>query len=177
MVELECQRWASKGINIRYQIRETRGAVYIPSIITILNSVGTPRSIHLLFYWILFENVMSLHRTKATLIGLLETARSNEWVVTEKLGDIVKNKAAEAAKNNVADANKTKPASKLFKRPRFKFGNRLHLLELGFEVFLFICGCYDFVHGKNNYFVYLFLQTITFLIYGFGYVGTIIPSS
>ncbi|XP_009364844.2 glucomannan 4-beta-mannosyltransferase 2 [Pyrus x bretschneideri] len=153
------------------------GAVYIPSIITILNSVGTPRSIHLLFYWILFENVMSLHRTKATLIGLLETARSNEWVVTEKLGDIVKNKAAEAAKNKAADANKTKPASKLFKRPRFKFGNRLHLLELGFGVFLFICGCYDFVHGKNNYFVYLFLQTITFLICGFGYVGTIIPSS
>ncbi|XP_068310778.1 glucomannan 4-beta-mannosyltransferase 2-like [Pyrus communis] len=153
------------------------GAVYIPSIITILNSVGTPRSIHLLFYWILFENVMSLHRTKATLIGLLETARSNEWVVTEKLGDIVKNKAAEAAKNKAADANKTKSASKLFKRPRFKFGNRLHLLELGFGVFLFICGCYDFVHGKNNYFVYLFLQTITFLICGFGYVGTIIPSS
>ncbi|XP_009337395.2 glucomannan 4-beta-mannosyltransferase 2 [Pyrus x bretschneideri] len=153
------------------------GAVYIPSIITILNSVGTPRSIHLLFYWILFENVMSLHRTKATLIGLLETARSNEWVVTEKLGDIVKNKAAEAAKNKTADANKTKPASKLFKKPRFKFGNRLHLLELGFGVFLFICGCYDFVHGKNNYFIYLFLQTITFLICGFGYVGTIIPSS
>ncbi|PQM39694.1 glucomannan 4-beta-mannosyltransferase 2 [Prunus yedoensis var. nudiflora] len=144
------------------------GAVYIPSIITILNSVGTPRSIHLLFYWILFENVMSLHRTKATLIGLLETGRANEWVVTEKLGDIVKNKAAEAAK---------KPAPKFFKRPKFKFGNRLHLLELGFGAFLFVCGCYDYVHGKNNYFVYLFLQTITFLICGFGYVGTIIPSS
>lgn len=25
MVELECQRWASKGLNIVYQIRETRG--------------------------------------------------------------------------------------------------------------------------------------------------------
>ncbi|CAB4282918.1 unnamed protein product [Prunus armeniaca] len=144
------------------------GAVYIPSIITILNSVGTPRSIHLLFYWILFENVMSLHRTKATLIGLLETGRANEWVVTEKLGDVVKNKAAEAAK---------KPAPKFFKRPKFKFGNRLHLLELGFGAFLFVCGCYDYVHGKNNYFVYLFLQTITFLICGFGYVGTIIPSA
>lgn len=24
MVEMECQRWASKGINIRYQIRENR---------------------------------------------------------------------------------------------------------------------------------------------------------
>ncbi|KAJ7947932.1 Glucomannan 4-beta-mannosyltransferase 9 [Quillaja saponaria] len=120
------------------------GAVYIPSIITILNSVGTPRSIHLLFYWILFENVMSLHRTKATFIA----------------GD---------AKN--------KTNTKLFKRPRFKIADRLNTLELGFGVFLFICGCYDFMHGKNNYFVYLFLQTITFLIAGFGYVGTIIPSS
>ncbi|PON75279.1 Nucleotide-diphospho-sugar transferase [Trema orientale] len=145
------------------------GAVYIPSIITILNSVGTPRSIHLLFYWILFENVMSLHRTKATLIGLLEAGRVNEWVVTEKLGDALKNKAA-------ADAANKKTPFKLFKKPRFKFGDRLHLLELGFGVFLFLCGCYDFVHGKNNYFVYLFLQTITFLICGFGYVGTIIPS-
>ncbi|KAH1220643.1 Glucomannan 4-beta-mannosyltransferase 2 [Glycine max] len=98
------------------------GAVYIPSVITILNSVGTPRSIHLLFYWILFENVMSLHRTKATFIGLLE----------------------------------------------------LNLLELGFAVFLFVCGCYDYVHGKHNYFIYLFLQTLTFSIVGFGYVGTIV---
>lgn len=145
------------------------GAVYIPSIITILNSVGTPRSIHLLFYWILFENVMSLHRTKATLIGLLEAGRANEWVVTEKLGDALKKKAE-------ADAATKKTPFKLFKRPRFKFGDRLHLLELGFGVFLFLCGCYDFVHGKNNYFVYLFLQTITFLICGFGFVGTIIPS-
>ncbi|XP_015873539.2 glucomannan 4-beta-mannosyltransferase 2 [Ziziphus jujuba] len=142
------------------------GAVYIPSIITILNSVGTPRSIHLLFYWILFENVMSLHRTKATLIGLLEAGRANEWVVTEKLGDVLKKKAAEAAKN--------KTGAKILRIPKFKFGDRLHLLELGFGVFLFFCGCYDFVHGKNNYFIYLFLQTITFLIAGFGYVGTII---
>ncbi|KAI3420507.1 Glyco_trans_2-like domain-containing protein [Psidium guajava] len=131
------------------------GAVYIPSIITILNSVGTPRSIHLLFYWILFENVMSLHRTKATLIGLLEAGRVNEWVVTEKLGDALKNKS---------------------KKPRFTFkiADRLHLLELGFAAFLFVTGCYDFLYGKNNYFVYLWLQTITFFIAGFGYIGTIV---
>lgn len=36
---------------------------------------------------------MSLHRTKATLIGLLEVGRVNEWVVTEKLGDALKVKA------------------------------------------------------------------------------------
>ncbi|TKY48610.1 Glucomannan 4-beta-mannosyltransferase 2 [Spatholobus suberectus] len=145
------------------------GAVYIPSIITTLNSVGTPRSIHLLFYWILFENVMSLHRTKATFIGLLEAGRANEWVVTEKLGDSVNNKskAGDAAKNKIN-------VTKAIRKTRFKFGERLHLLELGFAAFLFFCGCYDFVHGKNNYFVYLFLQTITFSIVGFGYVGTIV---
>ncbi|KAL3718242.1 hypothetical protein ACJRO7_003386 [Eucalyptus globulus] len=131
------------------------GAVYIPSVITILNSVGTPRSIHLLFYWILFENVMSMHRTKATFIGLLEAGRANEWVVTEKLGDTLKNKSKKL-------------------RFTFNFADRLHLLELGFGVFLFVTGCYDFLYGKNNYFVYLWLQTITFFIAGFGYIGTIV---
>lgn len=59
-------------------------------------------------FWILFENVMSLHRTKATFIGLLEAGRVNEWVVTEKLGD----------------ALKTKAGAKAPKRPRFKIGER-----------------------------------------------------
>ncbi|KAK9999496.1 hypothetical protein SO802_019099 [Lithocarpus litseifolius] len=147
------------------------GAVYIPSVITILNSVGTPRSIHLLFYWILFENVMSMHRTKATWIGLLEAGRANEWVVTEKLGD-------SATKNKSGDVSKNKTNAKSApKRLRFKFADRLNTLELGFAAFLFFCGCYDYVHGKHNYFIYLFLQTFSFLIAGFGYIGTIIPSS
>ncbi|KAK4780504.1 hypothetical protein SAY87_016610 [Trapa incisa] len=138
----------------------TWGSIYIPSIITILNSVGTPRSIHLLFYWILFENVMSLHRTKATFIGLLEAGRVNEWVVTEKLGDALKNKT------------NSKTA---IKRPRFKIGDRINVLELCFAVFLFICGCCDLLYGKHYYFIYLFLQTISFTITGFGYIGTIVP--
>lgn len=142
------------------------GAIYIPCIITTLNSVGTPRSIHLLFYWILFENVMALHRTKATFIGLLEAKRANEWVVTEKLGDALKNN-----KSNAAKAPAKAPPKK------FRIGDRILLLELGFAAFLFFCGCYDFLYGKNNYFIYLFLQVITFTIAGFGYVGTIVPSS
>ncbi|CAL0321963.1 unnamed protein product [Lupinus luteus] len=140
------------------------GPAYIPFIITILNSVGTPRSLHLLLYWTLFENVMALHRTKATLIGLFEAGRVNEWVVTQKLGDSVNNN------NN----NKPGDASTKNKTNVTKAIKKLNLLELGFGGFLFICGCYDYVHGKNNYFVYLFLQTITFLIVGFGYVGTIV---
>ncbi|KAL3628371.1 Glucomannan 4-beta-mannosyltransferase 9 [Castilleja foliolosa] len=136
------------------------GAVYIPSIITLLNAVGTPRSLHLLVFWILFENVMSLHRTKATFIGLLEVGRVNEWIVTEKLGD----------------ALKLKSAIKAFKRPRFKVGERVHLLELSTGAYLFFCGCYDIVFGKNHYYIYLFVQAIAFFITGFGYVGTFVPS-
>lgn len=41
-------------------------------------------------FWILFENVMSMHRMKATLTGLMEIGSVNEWVVTEKLGDVLK---------------------------------------------------------------------------------------
>ncbi|XP_048605812.1 glucomannan 4-beta-mannosyltransferase 2-like [Brassica napus] len=138
------------------------GSVYIPSIITVLNSVGTPRSIHLLFYWILFENVMSLHRTKATLIGLFEAGRANEWVVTAKLG------SGQGAKGNTKG---------LKKFPRiFKLPDRLNTLELGFAAFLFVCGCYDYAHGKNNYFIYLFLQTMSFFISGLGWIGTYVPS-
>ncbi|KAA3465030.1 glucomannan 4-beta-mannosyltransferase 9 [Gossypium australe] len=137
------------------------GAVYIPSIITILNAVGTPRSFHLMVFWILFENVMSLHRTKATFIGLLEAGRVNEWIVTEKLGDALKSKAA----------------AKAPRKPRFRFGERLHVLELCVGAYLFFCGCYDVVFGKNHYFIYLFAQAIAFFIMGFGYVGTIVPNS
>ncbi|XP_074580306.1 putative glucomannan 4-beta-mannosyltransferase 9 isoform X1 [Curcuma longa] len=143
------------------------GLVYIPSVITLLNSVGTPRSFHLLMFWVLFENVMSLHRTKATLSGLLEAGgRVNEWVVTEKLGDIMKTK------------------SKGARKPRLRLGdryshlkNRLHLMELFTGVYLFFCGCYDLSYGKNHYYIYLYLQAITFAIVGFGYVGTFVPQS
>ena len=76
----------------------TWGAIYIPSIVTLLNAVGTPRSFHLLVFWILFENVMSLHRTKGTFIGLFEAGkRVNEWVVTKKLGEVLKPKAGSKA--------------------------------------------------------------------------------
>ncbi|KAA8539192.1 hypothetical protein F0562_025884 [Nyssa sinensis] len=110
------------------------GAVYIPSIITLLNAVGTPRSLHLLVFWIPFENVMSLHRTKATFIGLLEAGRVDEWVVTEKLGD----------------ALKTKLGSKAPKKARIRIGERLHLLELVFGAYFFFYGCYDVAFGKNR---------------------------
>nr|CAB3481045.1 unnamed protein product [Digitaria exilis] len=64
------------------------GVVYIPTVITLLKALGTPSSFHLVILWVLFENVMSLHRIKAAVSGLLDAGgRVNEWVVTEKLGD------------------------------------------------------------------------------------------
>lgn len=65
-------------------------------------------SFHLIIFWVLFENVMSLHRCKAVLIGLLEAGRANEWVVTEKLGDMLK----------------TKPNISVTQEIRFKFWDR-----------------------------------------------------
>lgn len=49
-------------------------------------------SLHIMPFWILFENVMSMYRMKAAIIGLLETANFNEWVVTEKLGETLTGK-------------------------------------------------------------------------------------
>lgn len=57
---------------------------------------------------------MSLHRTKATFIGLLEAGRVNEWVVTEKLGD----------------ALKMKSGAKAPRKPRFRVGERYYYLYL-----------------------------------------------
>ena len=65
------------------------------------------RSLHLVIFWIVFENVISLHRTKATFIGLFEAGRVNEWIVTEKLGDALKAKSTKAPK-----------------KPRFRLGER-----------------------------------------------------
>lgn len=136
------------------------GAVYIPSIITLLNAVSTPKSLHLLVFWILFENVMSLHRTKATFIGLLEAGRVNEWVVTEKLGDAMKHKSG-----------------KQIKKSRSRIGERLHVLELFAGVYLFFCASYDLAFGKNHFYIYLYLQAAAFFVMGFGYIGTFVPTS
>ncbi|KAF0935219.1 hypothetical protein E2562_031256 [Oryza meyeriana var. granulata] len=67
--------------------------ILIPTTIILLHSFGTPRSIHLIILWFLFENVMALHRLKATLIGFFEAGRANEWIVTQKLGNVQKLKS------------------------------------------------------------------------------------
>lgn len=65
---------------------------------------------------------MSLHRTKATFIGLLEAGRVNEWVVTEKLGDTLKAKAGGRAA----------------RKPRIRIGERYFKLKYDFYSTLFM---------------------------------------
>ncbi|KZV28476.1 mannan synthase 1-like [Dorcoceras hygrometricum] len=117
------------------------------------------RSIHLLVLWILFENVMSLHRTKAAIIGLLEANRVNEWVVTEKLGNT-------ARKNN----------PRAVMRPRSRIGERIHFTELTLGMFLLHCAIYNMLYGNDHFYVYLLLQAAAFFVVGVGYVGTIVPN-
>uniref|UniRef100_A0A0E0ESL5 Uncharacterized protein n=1 Tax=Oryza meridionalis TaxID=40149 RepID=A0A0E0ESL5_9ORYZ len=68
------------------------GMVYIPTAITIMNAIRNPGSLRLMPFWILFENVMAMHRMRAAVTGLLETMNVNQWVDTEKVGDHVKDK-------------------------------------------------------------------------------------
>lgn len=49
--------------------------------------------------------------------------------------------------------------------------------EIGLGVMLLICGIYDALNARRGYFIYLFLQGITFLVMGFGYVGTYVPGA
>ncbi|XP_015951662.3 glucomannan 4-beta-mannosyltransferase 9 [Arachis duranensis] len=139
------------------------GSLYLPFIITILNVLASPRSLHLLVFWIVFENTMSLHRTKATIIGLIEGSRVNEWIVTQKLGDPLKGKI-----------DNNKPHNK----PGFiRIRNRIHMLELLVGLYLFLCGCFDLLLGTKRFFIFLHIQAFAFFIMAFGYVGTFIPSS
>ncbi|XP_045798723.1 glucomannan 4-beta-mannosyltransferase 1 [Trifolium pratense] len=138
-------------------------AIYIPATITILNAISTPRSMHLLVLWILFENVMSLHRTKAAIIGLLEANRVNEWVVTEKLGNVMKQR------------NNARPSTS--RSPWFRYIiNRIHPLEIIVGMYMLHCAIYDLLFGHDHFFIYLLLQAGAFFTMGFGIVGTIVPN-
>ncbi|CAH2059225.1 unnamed protein product [Thlaspi arvense] len=136
-------------------------AFYLPSLITLFIAIGRLRSIHLLAFWVLFENAMSLLRAKALVMGLFETGRVQEWVVTEKLGD----------------ALKTKLLAQVPKENHVRFRERVHLLELLVGTYLLFCGCYDIFYGKNTLFVYLLLQSTAFFVVGFGFVGKYVPAS
>ncbi|KAF0901742.1 hypothetical protein E2562_006208, partial [Oryza meyeriana var. granulata] len=105
---------------------------------TLLHAIRNTSSIHFIPFWILFENVMSFHRTKALFIGLLELGSVNEWVVTEKLGN----------------ASNTKPVPQILERPPCRFWNRCTLSEILFSIFLFFCATYNLVYGGDYYFIY-----------------------
>ena len=149
---------------------------------------------------------MSLHRIKAAVIGLLETGRANEWVVTEKLGDALKPKLEVQELVRVSSPTDphepllpitTKPSSKItfrfWKRYPLPLSRcivltsecdsnvgswaRFHLPELGWGVLLVCCGLYDMLVTQKSYFIYVLPQGIAFLVTGFDYVGTHVPPS
>ncbi|CAN7061952.1 unnamed protein product [Brassica rapa subsp. trilocularis] len=132
-------------------------AFYLPALITLFIAIGKPRSVYLLAFWVLFENAMSMLRTKALVMGLFETGRVQEWVVTEKLGDGLKTKLIGQVPNE----------------HQVRFRDRVHFLELLLGVYLLFCGCYDIIYGKNKLYlyVYLLMQSAAFFVVGFGFVG------
>ncbi|KAF2946929.1 hypothetical protein DAI22_02g331100 [Oryza sativa Japonica Group] len=132
--------------------------ILIPTAIILLHSVGTPRSIHLIILWFLFENVMALHRLKATLIGFFEAGRANEWIVTQKLGNI----------------QKLKSIVRVTKNCRFK--DRFHCLELFIGGFLLTSACYDYLYRDDIFYIFLLSQSIIYFAIGFEFMGVSVSS-
>ncbi|KAJ3705761.1 hypothetical protein LUZ61_009466 [Rhynchospora tenuis] len=156
------------------------GVVYVPTIITLCKCMGTPSSFHLVVIWVLFENVMSLHRLKAAFTGLFEAERVNEWIVTEKLGDANKTKPVvidikEADKS--IDSQLKEPCLPKLKKKKSRFWDRWYYSELTVGIFLLFCGYYDIAFSKRGYYLYLIVQSAAFFVVGFGYVGTPTPIS
>ncbi|WZZ75432.1 hypothetical protein YC2023_086802 [Brassica napus] len=130
--------------------------IYVPSMISIFHTMATPRSFYLVIIWILFENVMAMHRTKGTWIGLLEGGRVNEWVVTEKLGDALKNKLL----------------SKVVQKKSYYESCRVNSKEVMVGIYILGCALYGVINGHTWLHFYLFLQATAFFVSGFGYIGT-----
>ncbi|KAF4369915.1 hypothetical protein F8388_011785 [Cannabis sativa] len=130
-------------------------AVYTPASITILNAVSTSRSLNLVVFWILFENVMSIHLSKATIIGLLQANWVDEWAATEKLGNTVK------PKSNLVNH--------VLRKPRPQTSRRIHVLELLMGMFMLRCAVYNLLYKKDHFFFYLLLQAGDFFIMALGY--------
>ncbi|KAF2576179.1 hypothetical protein F2Q70_00005664 [Brassica cretica] len=179
MVEMECQRWASKGINIRYQIRENRVGYKAGAL-----KEGLKRSyVKHCEYVVIFDADFQpepdfLRRSIPFLvhnpnIALVQArwrfVNSDECLLTRMQEMSLDYHFT--VEQEVGSSTHAKKFPRIFKLP-----DRLNTSELGFAAFLFVCGCYDYVHGKNNYFIYLFLQTMSFFISGLGWIGTYVPS-
>ncbi|KQK01951.1 probable mannan synthase 6 [Brachypodium distachyon] len=132
--------------------------IYIPAAISLLTSVGTPRSFHLIVPYFLFENVMALHRFKAILIGFFEAGRANEWIVTQKLGNVQKQKS-------VAHVTKNR-----------RLKDRFHCHELLMGVLLLMSACYDYLCTDDYFYVFVFPQSIMYFAVGFNYMGVSVSS-
>ncbi|XP_044974200.1 probable glucomannan 4-beta-mannosyltransferase 11 [Hordeum vulgare subsp. vulgare] len=154
------------------------GVVYVPTVITLCKALGSPSSFHLVILWVLFENVMSLHRIKAAVTGLLDAGRVNEWVVTEKLGDANKTKPAmevlDAVK--VIDVELTTPLVPKLKKRRIRLWDKYNCSEIFVGTCIIICGFYDVLYANKGYYIYLFIQGLAFLVVGFEYIGTRPPT-
>ncbi|KAF7026140.1 hypothetical protein CFC21_038266 [Triticum aestivum] len=154
------------------------GVVYVPTVITLCKALGSPSSFHLVILWVLFENVMSLHRIKAAVTGLLDAGRVNEWVVTEKLGDANKTKPAMEALDavKVIDVELATPLVPKLKKRRIKLWDKYNCSEIFVGTSIIICGFYDLFYANKGYYIYLFIQGLAFLVVGFEYIGTRPPT-
>uniref|UniRef100_J3LP79 Glycosyltransferase 2-like domain-containing protein n=1 Tax=Oryza brachyantha TaxID=4533 RepID=J3LP79_ORYBR len=135
------------------------GVAYIPTALLIVTAMRNPENLHTVPLWILFESVMSMHRLRAAVAGLLQLQEFNQWIVTQKVG------------NNTSNENNETP---LLQKSRKRLINRVNIPEIGLSVFLIFCASYNLVfHGKNSFYINLYLQGLAFFFLGLNFVGTL----
>uniref|UniRef100_A0A0D9VUK1 glucomannan 4-beta-mannosyltransferase n=1 Tax=Leersia perrieri TaxID=77586 RepID=A0A0D9VUK1_9ORYZ len=131
------------------------GVAYIPTALLIVTAIRNPENLHTVPIWILCESVMSMHRLRAAVAGLLQLQEFNQWIVTQKVG------------NNAFNENNETP---LLQKTR----KRVNLPEIVLSVFLIFCATYNLVfHGKNSFYINLYLQGLAFFLLGLNCVGTL----
>uniref|UniRef100_A0A0D9VUJ8 glucomannan 4-beta-mannosyltransferase n=1 Tax=Leersia perrieri TaxID=77586 RepID=A0A0D9VUJ8_9ORYZ len=144
-------RWSCGGANLfRKMVWDVLAAKKVSSLkkIYMLN-------LHTVPIWILCESVMSMHRLRAAVAGLLQLQEFNQWIVTQKVG------------NNAFNENNETP---LLQKTR----KRVNLPEIVLSVFLIFCATYNLVfHGKNSFYINLYLQGLAFFLLGLNCVGTL----
>jgi beta-mannan synthase len=77
---------------VPHYLHYSSGMLLIPSsvdieVLTAIYCTFLCRNLHIMPLWILFESVMSMHRVKAAIAGLLELPEFNQWIVTQKVGN------------------------------------------------------------------------------------------
>ncbi|RLN11726.1 hypothetical protein C2845_PM09G18980 [Panicum miliaceum] len=165
LVRAECERWAGKGVDVRYEVRGDGRRGY---------KAGALR-----------EGMRSAYARGCDLVAIFDADFQPEPdFLRRAVPFLLRNPdlALVQARWKFVNADECLMTRMQEMSLDYHFtveqevGSSTHAF-FGFNAYLFFCGCYDVTFGNNHYYIFLFLQSIAFFVVGVGYVGTFVPYS